>query len=141
MAHRFKGERMLMRIFIGERDKCEHGTYKGLALQEALLRLFRERGFAGCTVMRGIKGFGASAQVHTVDILRLSFDLPVIVEVVETEQKIQAVLPTLDEMIGGGLITLERAHVILYRPAHLPENERWQHGSEGLEPNEGTGAE
>ena len=121
MAYRFKGERTLMRIFIGESDKCEHGTYEGLALHEALLRLFRERGLAGCTMMRGIKGFGASARVHTVDILRLSFDLPVIVEVVETEEKIQEVLPELDEMIGGGLITLERARVILYRPARAGE--------------------
>ncbi len=135
MPHRFKGERTLMRIFIGESDKCEHGPHKGLALHEALLRLFRERGFAGCTVVRGIKGFGASAKIHTVDILRLSFDLPIIVEVVETEEKIQEVLPQLDEMIRGGLITLERARVILYRPESVPENERWRHRIEGLEPN------
>lgn len=141
MVHRFKGERTLMRIFIGESDKCEHGKYKGLALHEALLRLFRESGFAGCTVMRGIKGFGASARVHTVDILRLSLDLPIVVEVVETEEKIQEMLPALDGMIGGGLITLERARVILYRPGNVPENERWLHRIEGLEPNGGEGVE
>jgi len=137
MTHRFRGERTLMRIFIGESDKCEHGKHRGLSLHEALLRFFRERGFAGCTVLRGIKGFGASARVHTVDILRLSLDLPVILEVVEEEEKIQEVLPDLDEMIGGGLITLERVRVILYRPANTPANERWQHRIEGLEPNGG----
>ena len=134
MVHRFKGERTLMRIFIGESDRCEQGRHRGLALHEALLRLFRERGFAGCTVQRGIKGFGASARVHTMDILRLSFDLPIIVEVVETEEKIQEILPELDGMIGGGLVTLERVRVILYRPADVPEGERWDHRIEGLEP-------
>ena len=133
MTHGFKGERTLMRIFIGESDRCESGKYRGLALHEALLRLFRERGFAGCTVLRGIKGFGASARVHTVDILRLSLDLPLIVEVVETEEKIQEILPELDDMIGGGLITLERARVILYRSATLTEEERSHHRIEGLE--------
>jgi PII-like signaling protein len=134
MPHGFKGERTLMRIFIGESDRCEHGPYQGLALHEALLRLFRERDFAGCTVLRGIKGFGASARVHTVDILRLSFDLPIILEIVEAEEKIQEVLPELDEMIGGGLITLERVRAILYRPANVLESERWRHRIEGLEP-------
>ncbi len=117
MPHRFEGERTLMRIFIGESDRCPEGPYKGKHLYEALLHLFRERGFAGATVLRGIAGFGASAKVHTDRILRLSLDLPIVVEVVDTEEKIQAVLPELDDMIGGGLITLERAHVILYRPA------------------------
>ena len=116
MTQRFEGERTLMRIFIGESDKCTSGAHKGMPLHEALLRTFRERGFAGCTVLHGVKGFGASAKVHTADILRLSLDLPVVVEVVDTEEKIQGVLPELDEMIGGGLVTLERAHVILYRP-------------------------
>jgi len=117
MPHRFEGERTLMRIFIGESDRCPEGPYKGKHLYEALLHLFRERGFAGATVLRGIAGFGASAKVHTDRILRLSLDLPIVVEVVDTEEKIEAVLPELDDMIGGGLITLERAHVILYRPA------------------------
>jgi PII-like signaling protein len=136
MPHSFKGERTLMRIFIGESDKCTSGPYKGLALHEALLRLFRERGFAGCTVVRAIKGFGASAKVHTVDILRLSLDLPIVVEVIETEEMIQSVLPELDAMIGGGLVTLERVRVILYRPAMVEETERWKHRIEGLEPDE-----
>lgn len=105
------GERTLMRIHIGERDKCD-----GKPLYEAIVHLLRQRGFAGATVFRGIMGFGASAGIHTEKVLRLSLDLPIVVECVETEEKIQAVLPELDRMIGGGLITLERARVIVYRP-------------------------
>jgi hypothetical protein len=135
MQHRFMGERTLMRIFIGETDKCEHGAHEGLALHEALLRLFRERGFAGVTILRGTKGFGASAKIHAADLLRLSSDLPQVIEVVETEEKIQEILPELDRMIDGGLVTLEKVRVILYRPRDVGENERWKHRIEGLEPN------
>jgi PII-like signaling protein len=110
MPHRFKGERTLMRIFIGESDK-----YRGRPLYEALLERLRSKGLAGATVLRGVAGFGASSVVHTDKVLRLSLDLPLIIEVVETEETIQGILPDLDEMIGGGLITLERARVILYR--------------------------
>ena len=117
MTHRFEGERTLMRIFIGESDRCLEGPYHGKPLYEALLAFLRERGFAGATVLRGIAGFGASAKVHTDRILRLSLDLPIVVEVVESEEKIHDAMPELDRMIGGGLITLERAHVILYRSA------------------------
>lgn len=117
MAQRFEGERTLMRIFIGESDRCAEGPHKGRPLYEALLAMFRERGFAGATVLRGIAGFGASAKVHTERILRLSMDLPIVLEVVEEADKIEAVRPELERMIGGGLITLERAHVLLYRPA------------------------
>lgn len=131
MSHRFKGERTLMRIFIGESDK-----YKGKPLYEALLERLRERGLAGATVLRGIAGFGASSRVHTEKVLRLSLDLPIIIEVVETEEAIQSVLPDLDEMIGGGLITLERARVILYRPATLQPSQREEHRIEGLEPED-----
>ncbi|MGD8277559.1 MAG: DUF190 domain-containing protein [Gemmatimonadota bacterium] len=133
-SHRFKGERTLMRIFIGESDRCVVGPHKGKPLYEALVAFFREEGFAGATVLRGIAGFGASARVHTHRILRLSLDLPIVVEVIETEARIQDVLPQLDGMIGGGLITLERARVILYRPADAPETERSLHRIEGLEP-------
>jgi hypothetical protein len=105
------GERTLMRIHIGERDKCD-----GKPLYEAIVHLLRQRGFAGATVFRGIMGFGASAGIHTEKVLRLSLDLPIVVECVETEEKIQTILPELDRMIGGGLITLERARVIVYRP-------------------------
>jgi hypothetical protein len=116
MTQRFEGERTLMRIFIGESDRCVQGPHKGKPLYEALLAMFRERGFAGATVLRGIAGFGASAKVHTDRILRLSMDLPIVVEVVDSEERFDEVQPELDRMIGGGLITLEKAHVILYRP-------------------------
>jgi PII-like signaling protein len=115
MTEKFRGERTLMRVFIGESDRCSHGAHKGRPLYEALLLFFRERGFAGATVVRGVAGFGASARLHTDRVLRLSTDLPVIVEVVEEEARIQEILPELDAMIGGGLVTLEKARVILYR--------------------------
>jgi uncharacterized protein len=117
MTHGMKGERTLMRIFIGESDKCTSGPHHGKPLYEALLHVFRENGFAGATVVRAIAGFGASAKVHTDRLLRLSLDLPIIVEVVEREERIQEVLPVLDGMIGGGLVTLERVRVIVYRPS------------------------
>ncbi len=117
MPQSFEGKRTLMRIFIGESDRCAAGPHKGKPLYEALLAFLREQGFAGATVLRGVAGFGASAKVHTDRILRLSMDLPIVVEVVEADHKIEDVRPVLDTMIGGGLITLERAHVILYRPS------------------------
>ena len=129
--HRFKGERTLMRIFIGESDK-----YQGKPLYEALIARLREKGLAGATVLRGVAGFGASSTVHTDKILRLSLDLPMIVEVVETEEAIQAVLPDLDEMIGGGLITLERARVIMYRPSNVRASQQELHRIEGLDPED-----
>jgi PII-like signaling protein len=100
-----------MRIHLGERDK-----YRGRPLYEAIVHLLRERHFAGATVFRGIMGFGASAGLHTGKVLRLSLDLPLVVECVDTEDRIKEILPELDQMIGGGLITLERANVIIYRP-------------------------
>jgi PII-like signaling protein len=111
MPHGLTGERTLMRIFIGEADKHE-----GRPLYEAILEHLRRGGYAGATVVRGVAGFGASSVVHTAKVLRLSIDLPLIIEVVETEERIQAALPHLDGMIGGGLITLERVRVITYRP-------------------------
>jgi PII-like signaling protein len=122
MTMEFAGERTLMRVFIGESDRCPSGKHRGKPLYEALLLTLRERGFAGATVVRGIAGFGASARIHTEKVLRLSLDLPVIIEVVEEEERIQAVLPDLDALIGGGLITLERARVVLYRPAGRGES-------------------
>ena len=129
MPHRFKGERTLMRILIGESDK-----YHGKPLYEALLERFRKKGLAGATVLRGVAGFGAGSVVHTEKVLRLSLDLPIVIEVVETEEAIQSILPDLDEMIGGGLITLERARVIMYRPANARPSEQEAHRIEGLEP-------
>jgi uncharacterized protein len=109
--HGLTGERVLMRIHIGERDK-----YHGKPLYEAIVHLLRARHLAGATVFRGIMGFGASAGIHTEKVLRLSLDLPLVIECVDAEEKIQAILPAIDQMIGGGLITLERAQVIVYRP-------------------------
>lgn len=133
MTHRFQGERTLMRVFIGEADKCTAGKYKGKPLYEALLLFFREQDLAGATVLRAVAGYGAHSRVHTDKVLRLSLDLPMIVEVVDTEENIQAVLAELDDMIDGGLITLERARVILYRPHDVPDDEKWQHRIAGLQ--------
>ena len=107
----FEGERELLRIFIGERDK--HG---GKPLYQAIVELFRRRHFAGATVLRGIMGFGASSKLHTDRFDVLSLDLPIVVECVESAEHIDAVLPELERMVGGGLITRERVHVILHRP-------------------------
>ena len=131
MHHRFKGERTLMRIFIGESDK-----YHGKPLYDAIIERLREKGLAGATVLRGVAGYGASSTVHTEKILRFSLDLPMIVEVVETEEAIQSILPDLDEMIGGGLITLERARVIMFRPGNVRPSQVELHRIEGLEPED-----
>jgi hypothetical protein len=108
--HGLTGDRVLMRIHIGERDR-----FHGRPLYEAIVNLLRERHYAGATVTRAIMGFGATARLHTDKVLRLSVDLPIVVECVDTEEKIDAVLPDLDQMIGGGLITLEKVRVIVYR--------------------------
>lgn len=120
--HGFKGERTLMRIHIGERDR-----FHGKPLYQAIVELLRRRHYAGATVFRGMMGFGASSRLHTIQIEVLSFDLPIVIECVDTEEKIAAILPELDEMLGGGLITLERARVIMYRPDVPPEDrtESW----------------
>lgn len=113
MTHqKFEGERTLMRIHIGESDK-----WHGKPLHEAIVELLRKEGFSGATVLRGVAGFGSSSVYHTDKLLRLSQDLPLIVEVVESQERIEALLPGLDEMVDGGLITLEKVRVILYRPA------------------------
>lgn len=111
MQHeRFEGERMLMRIHIGESDK-----WHGRPLYEAIVELLRREGFSGATVLRGVAGFGSASRIHTDKILRLSQDLPIVIEVVESEDRIEKLLPQLDQMVGGGLITLEKVRVILYR--------------------------
>jgi uncharacterized protein len=113
MTHeKFEGERTLMRIHIGESDK-----WHGKPLPDAIVELLRREGFSGATVLRGVAGFGGSSVIHTDKILRLSQDLPIVVEAVDTTEKIEAILPRLDEMIGGGLVTLEKVRVILYRSA------------------------
>jgi hypothetical protein len=103
-------EAELLRIFIGESD-----THKGRPLYEILVEEARRRGLAGATVLRGTIGFGASSRIHTAHILRLSEDLPMVVEIVDTPEKIAAFLPDLDTLIDEGLVTLERVRVILYR--------------------------
>lgn len=101
---------VLLRIFIGESDRHEH-----LPLYEAIVLKAREAHLAGATVLRGAMGFGKSSRVHTAKILRLSMDLPIVIELVDSEEKIQAFLPILDPMMGGGLLTLEKVKVIDYR--------------------------
>ncbi len=106
---RFSGEKVLMRIFVGESDKVGHRP-----LYEVLVEFFRTEGFAGATVLRGIAGFGAHSVYHTDKLLRLSSDLPMIIEVVENQEKIDAVMPRIDAMMTGGMITLEKVTVIRY---------------------------
>ena len=103
-------EAVLLRIFIGESDRHGHQP-----LYEAIVLKARERHLAGATVLRGPMGFGKSSRLHTAKILRLSMDLPVVIEIVDSEENIQAFLPVLDEMLGGGLVTIEKVKVIEYR--------------------------
>src|ERR1019366_1613999 len=101
---------MLLRIFIGESDRWEHKP-----LYEAIVLAAREVPLAGATVLRGPMGFGKPSRLHTAKILRLSMDLPLVIEIVDSEEKINSFLPTLDKMIGGGLVTLEKVKVLHYR--------------------------
>jgi PII-like signaling protein len=103
---------MLLRVFIGEADEWE-----GKSLYEQIVLKARERKLAGATVLRGPMGFGKSSRLHTTKILRLSMDLPIVIEIVDSEEKIREFLPILDEMIAGGLVTLERVQAIVYRGA------------------------
>ena len=106
---------VLLRIFIGESDRWHHQP-----LYEALVLRAREMHFAGATVLRGPMGFGKSSRMHTAKILRLSMDLPLVIEIVDSEEKINSFLPVLDEMMKGGLVTLEKARVIDYRAGEIP---------------------
>ena len=101
---------VLLRIFIGESDRWQHQP-----LYEAIVLKARELHLAGATVLRGPMGFGKSSRVHTAKIIRLSADLPLVIEIVDSEEKINSFLPVLDGMIGGGLVTLEKVKVIHYR--------------------------
>jgi uncharacterized protein len=103
-------EAVLLRIFIGESDRWEHKP-----LYEAIVLKARALHLAGATVLRGPMGFGKSSRLHTAKILRLSMDLPLVIEIVDSEEKIQSFLPVLDKMMGGGLLTLEKVRVINYR--------------------------
>jgi len=106
----FVGENLLIRIFIAEGDRFEHRP-----LYEALVEMLRKEGFAGATVLRGVSGFGAHSVYHSQKLLDLSADLPMIIEAVESEEKINAVMPRIDTMMSGGMITMEKVRVIRYR--------------------------
>jgi PII-like signaling protein len=107
---KLEGEGELLRIFIGENDR-----WHGRPLYEAIVTRAREAGMAGATVLRGLMGYGAKSRIHTAKVLRLSEDLPIVVEIVDRADRIAAFLPVLDEMVADGLMTLERAQVITYR--------------------------
>ncbi len=103
------GDGKLVRIFIGESDRWHHKP-----LYEEIVRAAREHGLAGATVLRGVEGFERSSRVHSTRILRLSEDLPLVIEIVDSEENIEAFLPKLDEMMGSGLVTLEKVQVLQY---------------------------
>jgi uncharacterized protein len=107
---RLEGDGKLLRIFIGESD-----TWHGRPLYQAIVERVRGEGLAGATVLRGIEGFGADSHLHTSRILRLSEDLPVVIELVDTAERIDAVLPLLDEMVTEGMVTVEPVHIVAYR--------------------------
>jgi len=100
----------LLRIFIGEQDK-----WHGIALYEAIVNIARKEKLAGATVIKGCMGFGCKSHMHTAKLLRLSEDLPIIIEIVDSEQNINRFIPIIDEMVKEGLITLEKANVLMYR--------------------------
>lgn len=106
---RIEGDQTLMRIFIGESD-----TWERRPLYAALLELFRAKGLAGATVLRGVAGFGPRSIIHTAGILKLSADLPIVIEVVDSQEHLDAVLPEVDRMMGAGLITMEKVRVVRY---------------------------
>jgi PII-like signaling protein len=106
---KIEGEQVLMRIFIGESDKWERRP-----LYAALLEVFRSKGLAGATVLRGVAGFGPRSILHTAGIMKLSADLPLVIEVVDSQEHLEAVLPEVDRMMSGGLITMEKVQVRRY---------------------------
>lgn len=121
--HGFKGERVLMRVYVEEQDR-----YHGRPLFEAVLELLRHRHLAGATAFQGTLGFGASTRIHAERALTFRADQPVVIECIDSGERITAIVPEIDAMIGGGLITLEQVRVILYRKnpseAERTEDER-----------------
>jgi uncharacterized protein len=109
------GEQLLVRIFIGESDRWKHQT-----LATALVERLRREGFAGATVFHGVAGFGARSVLHSAHLIRLSEDLPVVIEIVDTEESVGRLMPILDEMVSEGLVTVEKARVIKYAPGNRP---------------------
>jgi PII-like signaling protein len=112
---KLEGEGKLLRIFIGESDR-----WQGKPLYEAIVLAAREQGLAGATVLRGPMGFGANSRIHTAKILRLSEDLPMVIEIVDVEDKVDAFVPVLDGMVAEGLITLQSVRVLTYRARSQP---------------------
>jgi PII-like signaling protein len=108
---RIEGEQTLMRIFIGESDQWERRP-----LYRSLLELFRSKGLAGATILRGVAGFGPRSIIHTASLFKVSSDLPLVIEVVDAQERLDAVLPEVDRMMSGGLITMERVRVVRYEP-------------------------
>ncbi len=106
----------LLRIFIGEDDKHE-----GIPLYEWIVKMARESGLAGATVLRGLEGFGAHSRLHTTKILRLSTDLPIVIEILDTPEKIEGFLPLIDDAIKEGLATLEKVEIKFYRSGEPPK--------------------
>lgn len=109
----------LLRIFVGESDR-----YEGRPLHERIVELARARGLAGATVLRGILGYGTHSRIHSAKVLRLSEDLPLVIEIVDSGAKIEALLPELEGMIGEGLATIEKVRVIAYRHGKEPDDSR-----------------
>ena len=107
---KLEGEGQLLRVFVGESNR-----WHGKPLYEAIVARAREAGLAGATVLRGLMGYGAKSRIHTVKVLRLSEDLPIVVEIADRVERIQAFLPLLDEMVEDGMVTLEKVQVITYR--------------------------
>ena len=107
---KIEGEGKLLRVFVGESDR-----WHSKPLYQAIVERVRKEGLAGATVLRGIEGFGADSRLHTARILRLSEDLPVVIEIVDSAEQIERILPVLDEMVGEGMVTVERVEVIAYR--------------------------
>ncbi len=115
---RIEGGGKLVRIFVGESDKLGRKP-----LYQAIVEMLREEGLAGATVLRGVEGFGAHSRLHTARILRLSEDLPMVIECVDSAERIDRIMPRLDEMVGDGLVTVEPVEVISYRAAEPPEKD------------------
>lgn len=109
------GEQVLVRVFVGEGDRWRHQS-----LSRALLERLRREGFAGATVFRGVAGFGARSVLHTSNIVRLSEDLPVVIEIVDSDEHVRRLLPILDEMVTEGLVTMEKVKVVKYAAGSRP---------------------
>ena len=108
---RLEGEHTRLRVYIGEDDQCG-----GKPLYRAIVTMLRKEGLAGATVLRGLMGYGANSVLHTANLLRLSQDLPVVIEIVDSRENVDRILPKLDEMISEGMVTLERVGVLRYAP-------------------------